>query len=75
MVFNTGLAALAEDVCAGLKRLRENYGEGEEGSLEVTLVGHSSGGGLAQWVTERTDEYGVKIKGLVLLAGTPCFGQ
>ena len=74
LVFRTGLDVLTEDVGAALKWLKNSYGDGENG-LEVVLVGHSSGGGLAQRVVERDEKHGVKIRGMGLLAGTPCFGQ
>ena len=74
MVFQTGLDVLTEDVAAALKWLRHRYGE-EDSGLEVVLVGHSSGGGLAQRVVEKGEKHGVGIRGLGLLAGTPCFGQ
>ena len=73
MVFRTGLDVLTGDVAATFKWLRNRYGE--DGELKVVLVGHSSGGGLAQRIVERSERHGVKIRALGLLAGTPCFGQ
>lgn len=80
MVWGTGLAAMTEDVVAVVVEGLKVFGEG----LEVVLVGHSSGGGLAQWVIE-TEAGGCgdggkgrlkgMVRGLGLLAGTPCFGQ
>lgn len=47
MVFETGLGAMEEDVRVVIEWLKGGgYGEG----FKVVLVGHSSGGGLAQWV-------------------------
>lgn len=70
MVFGTGLGAMEEDVRVVIEWLKGEYGEG----FEVLLVGHSSGGGLAQWVVEKAGAE-ARVRGVALLAGTPCFGQ
>lgn len=67
MVYGTTKRMLADDVVAGLRWAQER-----EGGREVVLVGHSSGGGLAQYVLSEGD---VKVKGLVLAAAVPGFGS
>lgn len=79
MVFTMTATSLAEDVAAGVAHLEKEFcpsnnhtKHGKDGYRgEVVLCGHSSGGGLAQMVC---DQELVKVKALVLLAGTPSFG-
>lgn len=66
MVYLTGMRVLADDLVAALRHVQTLHG------AEVVLVGHSSGGGLAQYAL---DEGLVEARGLALLAATPCFGQ
>ena len=70
---------LASDVRAALKWATER-----EGGREVLLVGHSSGGGLAQivlggyrgkGVRESENREGVRVRGLVLVGSVPGFGR
>lgn len=67
MVFGTTADALALDVARGVEFLEQLFGA----KGEVVLCGHSSGGGLVQMCCDR--EY-VRVKAVVLLAGTPSFG-
>lgn len=66
MVYGTTKSALADDLIAGIKWVEER-----EGSL-VVLCGHSSGGGLSQFVLSERD---VRVKGLVLMGAVPGFGS
>ncbi|EAA27619.2 alpha/beta-hydrolase [Neurospora crassa] len=59
-------------------------GQGKEGrggeeweEVEMVLIGHSSGGGLAQYILSAglLGGLGVKIKGLVLMGAVPGFGS
>jgi pimeloyl-ACP methyl ester carboxylesterase len=67
MVYATTKRMLANDVVAGLRWAQER-----EGGREAVLVGHSSGGGLSQFILSEGD---VKVKGLVLVAAVPGFGS
>lgn len=58
MVYGTTKRALADDFVAGIEFVREREGR------DVVLVGHSSGGGLSQFILSEGD---VRVKGLVLL--------
>lgn len=76
MVFETGLGAMEEDVCVVIEWLKGG-GTGR-GSRWFwwgirAVVGWRSGW-LAQWVVEKAGAE-VRVKGVALLAGMPCFGQ
>jgi pimeloyl-ACP methyl ester carboxylesterase len=66
MVYGTTKRALADDVVAGLQWVQKVEGK------EVVLVGHSSGGGLSQYILS---EKNVTVKGLALLGAVPGFGS
>ncbi|KAI0550363.1 Alpha/Beta hydrolase protein [Xylaria curta] len=66
MVYATTKRDLADDFVAGIKTVQE-----WEGS-EVVLVGHSSGGGLSQFILSEGD---VRVKGLALLSAVPGTGS
>ncbi|KAK4190292.1 putative Abhydrolase domain-containing protein [Podospora australis] len=67
MVYLTTKHMLAQDVVAAI-----NFVQQREGGKEVVYIGHSSGGGLGQYIlTEKM----VKVKGLVLAAAVPGFGS
>ncbi|KAI0113650.1 Alpha/Beta hydrolase protein [Nemania sp. FL0031] len=66
MLYATTKRELANDFVAGIKAVQE-----WEGS-EVVLVGHSSGGGLSQFILSEGD---VKVKGLALLGAVPGTGS
>ncbi|KAL8799895.1 MAG: hypothetical protein Q9182_005552 [Xanthomendoza sp. 2 TL-2023] len=66
MTWGTGLAALAQDVCCVWNEVVKREG----GRLPI-LVGHSSGGGLAQYVLS---EGLVRAEALVLCGAIPGFG-
>lgn len=66
MVYGTSKSALADDLVAGIK-----WAEEREGS-QVVLCGHSSGGGLSQFVLSERE---VSVKGLVLMGAVPGFGS
>jgi pimeloyl-ACP methyl ester carboxylesterase len=71
MVYGTTRAALGSDVEAGLKGVCQM-----EDTKEVVIIGHSSGGGLAQWIiSERAAQLAGKVKGLALLDAVPGFGS
>lgn len=71
MVYGTTHQALADDSVAGLRWVAERHEE--EG---VVIVGHSSGGGLAQYIlSEGKGLGGVRVRGLVLMAAVPGFGS
>ncbi|KAF2754626.1 alpha/beta-hydrolase [Pseudovirgaria hyperparasitica] len=74
MVYGTTKGMLANDLVAGVQEVerRESERKGEVMEGEVVLVGHSSGGGLAQYVLS---EGMVRVKGLVLLGSVPGFGS
>jgi len=69
MVFMTGIRSLASDLIAAVDHIMRETGR------EVALVGHSSGGGLSQYIISEGLLGDRKVKGLALCAGTPCFGQ
>ncbi|KAK3392442.1 Alpha/Beta hydrolase protein [Sordaria brevicollis] len=84
MVYGTTKGDLAGDVVEGIKwavgRERERLGlEGREEDVEVVLVGHSSGGGLVQFILSEGllvgVGVGVRVKGLVLMGAVPGFGS
>ncbi|CCC05271.1 unnamed protein product [Sordaria macrospora k-hell] len=64
-------------VWEGERRNADNVEERENREVEMILVGHSSGGGLAQYILSAglLDGLGVKIKGLVLMGAVPGFGS
>lgn len=67
MVWLTTKRDLADDVVAGLR-----FAQALEGGAELVLVGHSSGGGLSQYILSERD---VRAKGLVLMGAVPGFGS
>lgn len=67
MVWLTTKRDLADDVIAGIR-----FVQAREGVNEVVLVGHSSGGGLSQFILSEKD---VGVKGLALLGAVPGFGS
>ncbi|KAK3297876.1 Alpha/Beta hydrolase protein [Chaetomium fimeti] len=67
MVYATTKRMLADDVLAGLRWVQER-----EGGREVVLVGHSSGGGLAQFILSEKE---ARVRALVLVAAVPGFGS
>jgi pimeloyl-ACP methyl ester carboxylesterase len=66
MVYGTPKSALADDLVAGIR-----FAEGREGA-RVVLCGHSSGGGLSQFVLSERE---VGVEGLVLAGAVPGFGS
>ena len=69
MVYGTSLDDLADDLVACVQAVGEM--EGGEGR-EAVMVGHSSGGGLLQYVLAKGR---VKCRGLCLLDAVPHFGN
>ncbi|KAK4226965.1 Alpha/Beta hydrolase protein [Podospora fimiseda] len=67
MVFFTTKHMLATDIVAGIEFVESRH-EGQE----IIYVGHSSGGGLGQYILS---EQLVKVKALVLAAAVPGFGS
>jgi len=67
MVWLTTKRDLADDVVAGIR-----FVQAREGGKEVVLVGHSSGGGLSQFILSQGD---VSVKGLALMGAVPGFGS
>ncbi|KAK3387565.1 Alpha/Beta hydrolase protein [Podospora didyma] len=68
MVYGTTKRMLADDLVAGILWAQEREGGGKE----VVLVGHSSGGGLSQFILSEQD---VKVKGLALIGAVPGLGS
>lgn len=67
MVYGTGRQAMVDDLVAGI-----GYARAQEGGREVVLVGHSTGGALAQYVlSERL----VRVRALALLGAVPGTGS
>jgi pimeloyl-ACP methyl ester carboxylesterase len=66
MVYGTSKSALADDLVAGIR-----FAEEREGA-QVVLCGHSSGGGLSQFVLSGRE---VGVRGLVLMAAVPGSGS
>jgi pimeloyl-ACP methyl ester carboxylesterase len=66
MVWLTTKRDLADDVVAGLR-----FVQAREGGKEVVLVGHSSGGGLSQFILSEGD---ASVKGLALMGAVPGSG-
>lgn len=73
MVWRTGIDHLAEDALVGLAEVRRRETERRgTPSREPVLLGHSSGGGLAQYLLS---EGKVRTEGLVLCGAVPGFGR
>ncbi|KAJ8456350.1 hypothetical protein ONZ45_g18757 [Pleurotus djamor] len=72
MVFFTTKRTLANDLVAGIKWAEKRERSLTDREVEVVLVGHSSGGGLAQIILDAGD---VTVAGLVLAASIPCYGS
>ncbi|KAI3340532.1 Alpha/Beta hydrolase protein [Ustulina deusta] len=66
MLYATTKRELANDFVAGIRAVQEWEGR------EVVLVGHSSGGGLSQFILSEGD---VRVKGLALLGAIPGSGS
>ncbi|KAI0469206.1 Alpha/Beta hydrolase protein [Xylaria cf. heliscus] len=66
MLYATTKRELADDFVAGIRTVQEWEG------TKVVLVGHSSGGGLSQFILSEGD---VKVKGLALLGAIPGTGS
>jgi len=58
--------ALALDVTIAIRHIRSKH------SKHAIIMGHSSGGGLAQYILDRNME---ELGGLVALAAVPGFGS
>ncbi|KAK8087384.1 hypothetical protein PG994_002358 [Apiospora phragmitis] len=69
MLYATTKQDLGDDLVAGIQAVQAREGVG---GGEVVLVGHSSGGGLSQFLV---NEGGVKVKGLGLLGAVPGTGS
>ncbi|KAI5926009.1 Alpha/Beta hydrolase protein [Camillea tinctor] len=66
MVWGVTKRDLGDDLVAGIKAVEEREGS------HVVLVGHSSGGGLSQFILSEGD---VQVKGLALLGAVPGNGS
>ncbi|KAK5634278.1 hypothetical protein RRF57_009992 [Xylaria bambusicola] len=66
MLYTTTKRDLADDVVSGIKAVEEWEGR------HVVLVGHSSGGGLSQFILNEGD---AKVEGLALLGAVPGSGS
>lgn len=66
MLYTTTKRHLGDDLVAGIKAVEEKEGQ------QVVLVGHSSGGGLSQFLLNEGD---IKVKGLALLGAVPGTGS
>ncbi|RYO95971.1 hypothetical protein DL765_011709 [Monosporascus sp. GIB2] len=66
MLYTVTKRDLGDDLVAGIKAVREREGS------EVIFVGHSSGGGLGQFLLHEGD---IKVKGLALLGAVPGTGS
>ncbi|KAI0205569.1 Alpha/Beta hydrolase protein [Astrocystis sublimbata] len=66
MLYATTKRDLADDFVAGIKTVQDLEGS------EVVLAGHSSGGGLSQFILNEGD---VSVKGLALLGAVPGTGS
>jgi pimeloyl-ACP methyl ester carboxylesterase len=73
MVYWTTKRTLANDLLVGIKHMQdlEKERNGND-KVEVVLVGHSSGGGLSQFLLSEGD---VKAKALILIGSIPGFGS
>ncbi|CAE7223140.1 unnamed protein product [Rhizoctonia solani] len=67
-LYFTPKSVLADDVAAALKFIRKRHAQ----AGPTTLVGHSAGGGLSQYLISKGKGEGVGK--LVVLAGIPAFG-
>jgi pimeloyl-ACP methyl ester carboxylesterase len=67
-MYFTWMSTFASDLAAGMEWVRQETGE------EVCLVGHSSGGGLGQYILSQ-GMGGVRVKGLCLAGAIPGFGR
>ncbi|KAK8862765.1 Alpha/Beta hydrolase protein [Apiospora arundinis] len=67
MLYGVTKRDLGDDLVVGIKAV-----QGREGGGEIVLVGHSSGGGLSQFLVNEGD---VKVKGLGLLGAVPGNGS
>jgi pimeloyl-ACP methyl ester carboxylesterase len=67
LTYVTTKRMLADDVLAGLRWAMER-----EAGREVVLVGHSSGGGLSQFILSERE---VRVKGYVLMGAVPGYGS
>lgn len=67
MVYATTKRDLGDDLVAGIKEVQARSGGGE-----VVLVGHSSGGGLSQFLVSGGN---IRVKGLGLLGAVPGTGS
>lgn len=67
MCYFTTKRMLADDVVAAVR-----WAQAREAGREVVLVGHSSGGGLSQFILSQQE---LKVKGLVLAGAVPGFGS
>jgi pimeloyl-ACP methyl ester carboxylesterase len=72
MVYFTTKRMLANDLVAGVKEATRRETERTGKTVEVVLVGHSSGGGLSQLILSDGD---VRVKGLALCGAIPGFGS
>lgn len=66
MIYFTTRRMIGDDLVAGIRWVQDRE------KSEVVLVGHSSGGGLAQDILSRGE---VSVRGLVLLGAVPVFGS
>ncbi len=67
MVFGTTRRDLVDDLLAGIR-----WAQDRERGEPVVLVGHSSGGGLSQYILSEGD---VRVRALALLGAVPGFGS
>jgi pimeloyl-ACP methyl ester carboxylesterase len=87
-MYFTWMRTFAGDLACGIRWVKDNFSEisGDDSSglqVEVVLVGHSSGGGLGQYIlSEGMDGMGgkggekaLRVKGLVLAGSIPGFGR
>jgi len=72
MVYGTSKRKLADDLVTGIKYAQQDQEKKTGKRMDIVLVGHSSGGGLAQIILDAKDVY---VAGLVLLAAIPCYGS
>lgn len=77
MVYGTTRQNLADDVVSGMRAIMYREASVDTGT-EVVLVGHSSGGGLSQYILQAScfSEHGLpRVRGLALLGAVPGFGS
>ncbi|KLU89409.1 hypothetical protein MAPG_08380 [Magnaporthiopsis poae ATCC 64411] len=78
MVYGTRRLDLANDVVAALRAIQFHDASVDAAALEVVLVGHSSGGGLSQYILQApwlAKLRPPRICGLALLGAVPGFGS